>query len=363
MKRTPGIAAQAALAARAALVALATVALAGCAASSRSNPPAGSATTAAPIERRSLVVERGGEWLGEGIAYGPHRDGQRPGGASPSRAQLAEDLGVIARHWKWIRVYDAADLGDTILRTIHDERLDLHVMLGAWVAVEQSLPDSAGRVKRFPAVRAENRREMAAAIRLANAWPDIVSLVCVGNETQVSWTDHRVAPEVLIGYLREVRAHTRVPVTTADDFNFWNKPESQRVARECDLIVLHGHPLWNGTQVEGALAWTQKTLADIQALHPGVPIVYGEAGWATQRGEAGDQAKYMKGRLGEAEQARFRTEFHEWVVRERVPSFWFEAFDENWKGGSDPAEVEKHWGLYRADRTPKTAMVGEATGR
>ena len=34
----------------------------------------------------------------------------------------------------------------------------------------------------------------------------------------------------------------------------------------------------------------------------------------------------------------------------------FEAFDENWKGGDHPAEVEKHWGLFRADRTPKAAM-------
>ena len=349
------------------LAAIAVLSLQGCAASGRSiaPPPAAAAPAASGVshERRRLVVERGGEWLGEGIAYGPHRDGQRPGGASPSRAQITEDLSIIARHWKAIRIYNAAELGDTILRTIHDERLDLHVMLGAWLAVEQSLPDSAGHVRRFPAVRAENRREIAAAIRLANAWPDIVSLVCVGNETQVGWSDHRVPPAVLIGYLRQVRAHTHVPVTTADDFNFWNKPESQAIARECDLIVLHGHPLWNGLQLEDALDWTRKTLADIETLHPGVPIVYGEAGWATQRGDTGDQGKLMKGRLGETEQAMFHTAFHDWVVRDHVPSFWFEAFDENWKGGEDPAEVEKHWGLYRADRTPKVAMAGDRTPR
>ena len=31
-------------------------------------------------------------------------------------------------------------------------------------------------------------------------------------------------------------------------------------------------------------------------------------------------------------------------------------FDENWKGGAHPAEVEKHWGLYRADRSAKLAV-------
>ena len=31
----------------------------------------------------------------------------------------------------------------------------------------------------------------------------------------------------------------------------------------------------------------------------------------------------------------------------------FEAFDEKWKGGEHPNEVEKHWGLIKSDRTPK----------
>ena len=316
-----------------------------------------------PFALRALELGRGEAWLGEGVAYGPHRDGQRPGGASPSRSQIAEDLRILARHWKWIRVYGSAELGETVLRTIRDERLELQVMLGAWIAVEASPPDSAGAVTRFPDALAQNRREVDAAVRLANAYPGIVSSVCVGNETQVFWSDHRCPPGVLIGYLREVRARTRVPVSTADDFNFWNKPESEDVARECDFIVLHAHPLWNGLQLEEALDWVRGTLADVQARHPDRTIVLGETGWATKRADTGDQAKLMKGRLGEAEQARFYAAFGDWVRRERVPSFFFEAFDENWKGGDQPDEVEKHWGLYRADRTPKAAMGGDGRGR
>ena len=36
----------------------------------------------------------------------------------------------------------------------------------------------------------------------------------------------------------------------------------------------------------------------------------------------------------------------------------FEAFDENWKGSDHELEPEKHWGLYKADRTPKLVMQG-----
>lgn len=347
---------------------LAAGTVAGCAAADRSNLRPGDYTAAPPTRqepfpRRSLDLVRDGRWLGEGVAYGPHRDGQRPGGAVPSRSQIAEDLRIVARHWRAIRVYGSAELGETILRTIKDERLDLHVMLGSWLAPEESPSDSAGAVKRSSELRLLNRREADEAIRLANTYPGIVSSVCVGNETQVSWSDHRCSPEVLIGYLREVRAHTRVPVSTADDFNFWNKPESGDVARECDFIVLHAHPLWNGLRLEEAVAWVRGTVADIQARHPDQAIVLGETGWATRRGETGDQAKLMKGRVGEAEQSAFYGAFGEWARRERVPSFFFEAFDENWKGDGGPDEVEKHWGLYRADRTPKAAMAGPNSGR
>ena len=38
-----------------------------------------------------------------------------------------------------------------------------------------------------------------------------------------------------------------------------------------------------------------------------------------------------------------------------TPIFIFEMFDEPWKGGDDPAEVEKHWGLFGLDREAKPA--------
>jgi exo-beta-1,3-glucanase (GH17 family) len=86
--------------------------------------------------------------------------------------------------------------------------------------------------------------------------------------------------------------------------------------------------------------------------------VIGETGWATRRHEEGDQGKLMKGRVGEDEQKAFHDAFTAWARKQRVVAFFFEAFDENWKGGPRPDDVEKHWGLFRADRTPKRAMAG-----
>ena len=46
----------------------------------------------------------------------------------------------------------------------------------------------------------------------------------------------------------------------------------------------------------------------------------------------------------------------EWTEKENILTFYFEAFDENWKGSPEPWEPEKHWGLFRSDRSPKLAV-------
>jgi exo-beta-1,3-glucanase (GH17 family) len=46
----------------------------------------------------------------------------------------------------------------------------------------------------------------------------------------------------------------------------------------------------------------------------------------------------------------------EFAENENILTFFFEAFDESWKGSPEPMEPEKHWGLIRNDRTPKMAV-------
>lgn len=295
----------------------------------------------APTGRRALTLTVDGRWLGTGICYGPHRDGQRPGGRAPTTEELREDLRLLAPRWRLLRIYGADDPAERLLALIAAERLPFKVLLGAWIAGGAA-----------PA----NQRQIDLAIRLANAYPDVVAAVVVGNETQVSWSDHRIGLDELLGLIREVRRRTTVPVTTADDFAFWLSPDSDRLVPELDLVVLHAYAMWNGQLLDQALAFTQATYAQVVARHVGVPVLLGEAGWATQRHTAGDQAKYIKGEAGEAPQRAFFAAFTAWTARARIPSTYFEAFDENWKGGDHPDEVEKHWGLFRADRTPKPAV-------
>lgn len=298
-----------------------------------------------PIERRPFAPERDGRPLVAGISYGPFRAGQRPGGPNPSIEEITDDLEILAPRWGMVRVYSSREPTETILRTIQDSGAPIQVLVGAWIA-----PDHE------PGAAEANAAEVAGAIRLANAYPEQVLAVSVGNESQVAWSAHRSDRDALIDHIRAVRAGVEQPVTTADDYNFWNKPESHAVAHEVDFLLLHAYAMWNQQPLDDAVSWTASTIGDIQAEHPELPIVMSETGWATALNVEGDEVKYIKAPAGEAEQARFYREFSAWAAEAEQPYFYFEAFDEPWKGSADPREVEKHWGLYTVDRVPKAVL-------
>ena len=309
------------------------------------------------VTPRPFVLMQDGRWTGDAICYGPFRDGQSPGGAGPTRAQLHEDVQIMLRHWRLLRLYGSVGFADTLLSVIAAERLPMRVLLGVWLQPEDRR-DSTGRVlEPLPAGRAANEAEVRAAIRLARRYPRIVAGVSVGNETQVSWSWNRVAEATLVERIRQVRAGVRVPVTTADDMLYWRTPQSRRVAAEVDFVFTHLHPLWGGQVLDSALAWSEARFAEVRAMHPDRMVAIGEIGWATSKLTTGEQGQLIRGQVGEAEQKAFCDAARAWVQRERVPAFFFEAFDENWKGGDEPAEVEKHWGFYRADRSPKAVVA------
>lgn len=146
----------------------------------------------------------------------------------------------------------------------------------------------------------------------------------------MSWSGHRVDRDVLIGYLREVRAATTVPVTTADDFGWWLSPDSDPVAREVDFLMVHAYAMWNGKSLEEAVAFTAQKYAEVTARFPGQTIILGELGWATQRHDEGEQAKLIKGVPGEDEQRQFHEAFVAWATRERVPNLGARRELEGW---------------------------------
>lgn len=303
--------------------------------------------------RRSLEVEWGGRWHGFGVSFSPYRDGQSPETAIyPGMEEIRADLDVVRPYWRLLRLYDSTVVAERTLELIRRDKLPYRVLLGVWVAPE-----------RDEKMRAANRREVENGIRLANAYPEIVSAVIVGNETCVFWSFHYLGPDKLLPFVREVRAAVKQPVTVADDLLFWNKAESRALAAEVDFITLHYYALWRGRQLEEGVSALEEAHAEVAALHPGVPVIIGETGWATSYEpslkQPGGEGEIMRGEVSVPAQKRYTDELQAWCHRRRVPVILFEAFDENWKGGgaaNPPTVAEKHWGLFDAHRRPKPAV-------
>ncbi len=60
--------------------------------------------------------------------------------------------------------------------------------------------------------------------------------------------------------------------------------------------------------------------------------------------------------VNEENQKLYYEDLMNWSAKNKTLVFFFEAFDEAWKGSPDPNEPEKHWGLFNTDRTPKLAV-------
>jgi exo-beta-1,3-glucanase (GH17 family) len=301
-----------------------------------------------------------GEWAGDAICYGPHRDGQGPNTAEqPSAEQVAEDARIMAKSWRFVRMYGVGDATEYFLQAIENEKLPLKLFMGVWIAPEAEL-DAQGNVVRVLEENIRlNNEQVQGAIRLANKYPKHVAAIGVGNETLVFWSTYRTTPDVLIRHIRTVKAAVPHPVTTCDSYEFWLTPESAAVANELDFLAVHIYAMWNKQQLEDAVEWSRKRLADVQAKHPTKQFVITEIGWATDRGLNGYQAEGILGKWGEGPQETFYRTWRDYTRTHKVPYFWFQAFDEKWKGGTEPNEVEKHWGVYFSSRKPKQVMQHE----
>jgi exo-beta-1,3-glucanase (GH17 family) len=275
-------------------------------------------------------------WHGNAVCYSGYRVGQHPDRqAFPSRPQVLEDLRILERNWRLIRLYGSDQHSEDVLATIRERKLGLQVLLGMWMSGK-------------PGKEAENARQIANGIRLARAYPGIVAAVNVGNEALVSWSDHRMTEAALLAAVLEVKAAVPCKVTVADDFLYWAQP-GNALAQHLDFITLHTYPLWGHQDIDHGLPTTVEKFREIRKLYPGKPIVLGEAGWASWT-DANPQHAPRAG--GEAKQKRYYEELNAWAKAEGVTTFFFEAFDEPWKGEG----TEGHWGLFSVDRKAKPAM-------
>jgi exo-beta-1,3-glucanase (GH17 family) len=299
--------------------------------------------------------------VSKAICYSGFRTGQHPdrgdGAKNPTDEQILEDLQILTNaNYSLIRLYDSGENSATVLRLIDEHNINMKVMLGIWLNAELSNHETCAWLtepipqKTLDKNKMVNAEEIKKGIELANKFKNIVVAVNVGNETLVDWNDHRVDVDTLISYVRKVKKAIKQPVTVAENYEWW-AAHGVKLANELDFIAIHIYPVWEGKDIDKGISYSIENVQKVRNALPDARIIISEAGWATVASEFGERAS-------EEKQKQYYDWIMQWSAEMNITTFFFEAFDEDWKGDTNnPMGAEKHWGLYNVDRTAKKAIL------
>jgi exo-beta-1,3-glucanase (GH17 family) len=309
------------------------------------------------------------------VNYSPYRTENRDTEVV-TRENIQEDLALLAQSgFTLLRTFDSSDkVSKLMLEIIRDNQINIKVQLGIYLAYTAFGTDeevaNAGR---------ENQAEIARAIELAKDFPTIVIAVSVGNE---SVGFGRTTPDVMAGYLAQVRANVTQPVTMNDVWDaFAPGPGGgagmpPKVTNLLDFVSMHSYPIlttgqWDWEQqavpeseraaamMDAAVQRVKDSYAAVRKHLDGqaqsiLPIVVGETGWkavATVPGPS--NLIYL---AHPANQKMYYDRLVAWSDESRagaagpVAIFYFEAFDEPWKAVANPNFNDDKWGLFNVER-------------
>jgi exo-beta-1,3-glucanase (GH17 family) len=332
---------------------------------------------------------------GKAINYSPYRTAGGPITSEvPSDLDILQDLTLLDRAgFNLLRLFGAKApatdvVAEKILRIAAQSFPDMKFQLGLDLKGLTSCSDPA------------NDFNIAYLISKTSKYPNVVT-ISVGNET--SFFSKFMPLPCLENYIRTIRAQVTQPVTADDDWTFYagksDFETSERVPVKPDTILplidftsIHMYPFsytvwdWRQTGVpagpERAQAMMETSLVALKewygevvdyryvgadgvmvSVGDSMPIVVGETGWkARQTNPAAEIEQYaalqpnqkwyvdlLYGNPGG---------YPSWERSVGGPPtiFFFQGYDEQWKG------IDDGWGLWNLDRQARYALCGTPAG-
>ena len=353
-----------------------------------------------PIEEKKEITAK--DILGNSnylaMSYGGYRNANHD--IEPTVDELKDDMRILsAIGVKVLRTYKVhLPHASNVLKAIseikkEDPSFEMYVMLGAWINCKDAFTD---KVPDHSQDNELNAIEIGKAVSLANQYPDIVKVIAVGNEAMVTWqAQYYVQPWIIlkwVNHLQKLKMHNELPkdlwITSSDNFASWGGGDGSyhvedlnKLIKAVDFISMHTYPMhdthynsnfWGVLKDENTLTDIEKIdAAMVRSLNYAIsqyksvsnyiksigvdkPIHIGETGWASFcnnfYGANGSKA------TDEYKEAKFHDLIRDWTNKNNISCFYFEGFDEPWKGGNDPGDSEKHFGLFTVEGKAKYAL-------
>ncbi|MGZ4959831.1 MAG: glycoside hydrolase family 17 protein [Methylomonas sp.] len=269
------------------------------------------------------------------LSFAPFREGFSPiEHKFPLPEHIDEDLGLLADKTVSIRTYSTGGGMEPTPELARKHGVDM--IQGGWLGRDEE----------------GNKQEIEALIKSANANPDVVKRVIVGNEVLLR-NDLKV--DTLISYLRLVKQAIKQPVSYSDVWSVYMK--YPQLFNEVDFISIHILPYWEDEpiSVDHGAEHLERIIKQVQdkaaSMGQNKPILIGESGWPSagrQRGNAVpsvvNETKYIRSMV-------------EVANRHGLDYNIVEAFNQPWKSHHEGV-VGANWGLISIDRKPILSLVG-----
>ena len=329
------------------------------------------------------------------MSYGGYRHADH--GIEPSIDQIKEDMKLLAAMGiKMLRTYKvhlphAANLLKAISELKQeDPNFEMYVMLGAWIDCKNAWTDQEPDHNQESEA---NASQILVAGYLANKYPDIIKVIAVGNEAMVKWAaTYFVQPSIIlkwVNHLQGLKKEGKLPVdlwiTSSDNFASWggggeeyHVEDLNALIKAVDYISMHTYPMhdthhnpdfWLESEGQEEMTDLEKIDASMlraknyamsqyqsvkdymKSLGVDKPIHIGETGWASVStgyfGPKGSKAS------DEYKEALYYKHMRNWTDEDGLSCFYFEGFDEPWKGGDNSGNSEKHFGLITVEGKAK----------
>jgi len=267
------------------------------------------------------------------VSYTPYRAGETPYDHEfrVSPANIDADFAQLAKVSDCVRLY-SVDMGLDAAVPLAAKH-HMQVLLGIWIGYDE----------------AYNQRQIAKAIKIANANASTVRAIIVGNEVLLRGEQ---MPEDLVRYINEVKKATTLPVTYADVTHFWliAPPE---LADAVDFITIHVLPYWEDkpTSAKKGVAYLDRVRAEVSEHFPGKRIFIGETGFPSEGREREAAVPSI------ISQARYLRDFAAYADAHDLEYNLIEAYDQPWKRAQE-GTVGGAWGIFTTDRHAKFPWTG-----
>jgi glucan 1,3-beta-glucosidase len=272
------------------------------------------------------------------VSYAPFRKpGETPYNThfmmTPER--IDEDLRALSQRFDCVRTYSQSN-GLNAVPAIA-ARYHMQVLMGIWLGGVEKL----------------NEKEIAMGIATANANPQAIRGIVVGNEVLLRG---ELSPKRLAEYIQTVRAATpkSIPVTYADVWERWLK--YPQMAKEVDFITIHILPYWEDNPVRAvdAVQHVEDVYAHMKQVFPDKRLMIGETGWPS----AGRLRRSAEPSI--VDEALYLRDFLRYAATVDMPYNVIEAFDQPWKRAQE-GTVGGYWGIFDSNARPKFPMRGPVT--